>query len=326
MATITRYVNPASADGGDGTTNATSGANRAYASLNDWEGHEQQDLNTGNNIALVYCEGTEDSTQCTINGWTTSAADYIQIQSSAGHRHSGKWDDTKYHLVVNDRVFVNYEEYIRFDGLQINGVTSGVGLIYSGASNTGELRLSNSILKGGAYIFESGDADVVHKVWNCIGYGMESVFVNNANPIVVYNCTAIGCTVVGFRKQGTGTYTAINCLAKGNTYDFYADSGSFVASYCASSDTSADNWGGTGNHINHLFTFKDEGSYDYHLASDDVGAIDLGVSDPGSGLFSDDIDGVARGATWDIGADEYVAAAGLSISVSETFSLAEALD
>ena len=33
MATITRYVNTASTPGGDGTTNATSGANRAYASL-----------------------------------------------------------------------------------------------------------------------------------------------------------------------------------------------------------------------------------------------------------------------------------------------------
>jgi hypothetical protein len=40
----TRYVNVASTSGGDGTTNATAGANRAYASLSEWEDQRDADI------------------------------------------------------------------------------------------------------------------------------------------------------------------------------------------------------------------------------------------------------------------------------------------
>ena len=54
MAVITRYVNTASA-GGDGTTNAESGATAAYASLNAWEAAEATDLVTAGDSHIVYC-------------------------------------------------------------------------------------------------------------------------------------------------------------------------------------------------------------------------------------------------------------------------------
>jgi hypothetical protein len=45
--------------------------------------------------------------------------------------------------------------------------------------------------------------------------------------------------------------------------------------------------------------------------------VGTGTDDPGAGLYSDDITGTARTSVWDIGADEYVAAAGgLSIPVA----------
>jgi len=45
--------------------------------------------------------------------------------------------------------------------------------------------------------------------------------------------------------------------------------------------------------------------FNFHLGNSDTGAKGYGVSDPGSGLFSDDIDGETRSGSWDIGADDY---------------------
>lgn len=64
LAVINRYVNTASTAGGDGTTNATSGANRAWATLNEA-------LTTLDNAPLtddvtVFCSGsTADTTAIT---------------------------------------------------------------------------------------------------------------------------------------------------------------------------------------------------------------------------------------------------------------------
>jgi hypothetical protein len=77
----------------------------------------------------------------------------------------------------------------------------------------------------------------------------------------------------------------------------------------ASDDTSA---GGTNARTNQTFSFVDAANDDFHLLSTDTGAKDHGLTDPGSGLFSDDIDGQARSGTWDIGADEFVAATSAS--------------
>ena len=89
---ITRYVNAAST-GGDGTTNATSGATAAYASLSAAESAEQGDLSS---IGLVTfkCEGTtNDTTKVAFAGWTNSSAtDYIQIETSDTGIHDGTAD------------------------------------------------------------------------------------------------------------------------------------------------------------------------------------------------------------------------------------------
>ena len=55
--TITAYVNTASS-GGDGTTNNTSGATAAYASLNACLSARAKDLVTADEILLVKCTGS----------------------------------------------------------------------------------------------------------------------------------------------------------------------------------------------------------------------------------------------------------------------------
>jgi hypothetical protein len=85
-------------------------------------------------------------------------------------------------------------------------------------------------------------------------------------------------------------------------------SGTFAAGtdYNAFSNSSA-GYTVTGNshdRLSQTFSFIDEAGDDFHLASNDSGARNYGVNDPGSGLFSSDIDAQTRLGTWDIGADE----------------------
>ena len=42
--------------------------------------------------------------------------------------------------------------------------------------------------------------------------------------------------------------------------------------------------------------------------------IGVGTDDAGLGLYSDDIEGHTRTSTWDIGADEYIAAVGVTFT------------
>ncbi len=106
---ITRFINAAAAAGGNGTTNATAGANRAYSSLSEAEAAEQGDLSS---IGLVTfkCEGTtNDTAQLVISGWTNaSATDYIQIEASGTGIHDGTADSgyvlsrSSGHAIEND--------------------------------------------------------------------------------------------------------------------------------------------------------------------------------------------------------------------------------
>ncbi|MCK4946132.1 MAG: hypothetical protein KAS59_07710, partial [Alphaproteobacteria bacterium] len=66
---------------------------------------------------------------------------------------------------------------------------------------------------------------------------------------------------------------------------------------------------------------------DFHLASNDTGAKDLGtdLSDDTNLAFSDDIDGQARpgGASWDIGGDEYRVVASISSANNQNFFVSD---
>ena len=73
---------------------------------------------------------------------------------------------------------------------------------------------------------------------------------------------------------------------------------------------------------NVTFSFLDAGNDNYHLKSDDTGAIDHGTSGV-SGGFTTDIDNVARGATWDTGADEYAAGVSATVTGTATASITE---
>ncbi len=316
----------------------------AYTSLINWEAGRQADLVTGDLIEIAECYSMQDTTAVVINGWTTGAINYIKIYTPTAERHNGTYQTSKYYLNVSEAIAIAVQEdYVRVDGLQCQVTTTSVlkhGIMISGQTNVNNLIwISNNIFKGvisggngtdchGIYVYESNSAGSVVKVWNCIAYNwFNSTYPDNTSNhgfnntyglTTFYNCTAYKCGM-GFVKGSTYSTTAINCLSINNAVRAaYIDfSGTITQSYNISSDTTSD---GTGSIDSQGLTDVDfvnttAGSEDFHLQSTST-AIGVGTDNPGSGLYSDDIDGVARTSTWDIGADEYVAAGGLKIPVA----------
>jgi hypothetical protein len=136
----------------------------------------------------------------------------------------------------------------------------------------------------------------------------------NANSYA-YNCTIYGC-YYGFSCDGNATID--NILAYKNTINY--DDGFSINSTNNLSDDIQVNAPGNNPRNGVNVTFVDEYNKDFHLASNDTGAIGYGISDPANGLFLDDIDNQLRVGNWDIGADQYVYNESASISPSISLS------
>ncbi|MCR4301933.1 MAG: hypothetical protein NUV51_10010, partial [Sulfuricaulis sp.] len=305
-STNIRYVDPNSTTGGDGTTNALSGAARAYVSLSAWEAARQADLVTGDIIERVICSSDDagathaaDTTAFTITGWTTDATRYIQIESASSH--GGKWNANIYRLEVTNLHGLQFtEDYGYINGIQTKltitdhattrsafritgGATSGI--ILSRCIALGVISGTNTASAVG-YNYNGGTASSR----NCVAYD----FINGAETHYgwfmaagsVYNGTAYNCNV-GYARSA-GTPVATNCGAAACTTAFSA---TITQTTCSSSTP----------------TFINEGADDFHLASNDTTWIGQGTDL--SAIFTVDIDGETRptgAGTWDIGADEYV--------------------
>lgn len=308
-----------------------------YTSVSAAEAGEQRNLVTADEIAVLECYSFQDTAGVTINGFTTDATRYLKIYTPTAERHDGKWNSSKYRLEVSGTMGIAVrDEYVRIDGLQIQ-LTSSSGfnsaiVLQSIAAGGSDIRISNCIVAGvvsgtavsrGIYV---GDADItIAKIWNCIVYD----FINGTNNcpgiggyggnVDIFNCTVYNC-YRGILRQ-TDTVNVYNSAVFGNADDF---NGTFATiDYCASDDGDGTNavtpsdWD---------TVFEDITNRDFHLKSTDTDLIGAGTDDPGSGLFSDDIDAQARTSTWDIGADEFTSAAILlSASLSATGSQASSL-
>jgi hypothetical protein len=293
----------------------------------DWTGCTVGDLTCANvnKVAVAKIDGpwtSEDSTAVTLTGWTTDADNYIKIYTTAAARHNGKWDDdTKYRLIITGAhgIYIN-EGNVRIDGLQVSVTPSSYydGIVFqsTGTSNN-DFRVSNNIIKAinsaadwpaGIELWDSGSG--TFRAWNNIIYDFNYGTVNfgivmadNAGGYTgyVYNNTIHNC-IKGLARDA-GTFIAINNIVKGS-----GDTNAYVGTFSGSDYNATDGVDTTGqgahSRTSQTFKFVDETNDDFHLAPADTGARDYGVSNPGSGLFSTDIDRQNRGAPWDIGADE----------------------
>lgn len=310
-----RYVNTASTPGGDGTTNGTVGATRAYASLSEWEAARQGVLSE---IETVDCEGsTADTTSCTIDGSTTTASFYHRIRAATGHEAMMPWSTSRYRLSVNGNVLLMQDDHVRVERVQAETIdtSSNRTVFYMPNAN---IKCIKTFVRYGTsnqhvgYDFRNGG---IAENCVCIGNGVAAALgftsSSGSGTMTWYNCTAIGCGI-NFDFQGTTTVLK-NCLGHGATADATSD---YVGSFGAGSTNNASEdatAGGANARASQTFTFVNAAGGDYNLASGDAGAKDFGADLSGDATwpFSDDFNGVARpqGSAWDIGASEVAAAA-----------------
>ena len=320
-----KYIKP-SGQGGD------------YTTLAAWEA-QNLDLVTATAIENAIIDGDwtgiTDSTATSINGWTTNASYYINIYTTAAARHSGKWDSTKYRLSITgqyDTAIDNYADYVYITGLQISGSHAlwaryGINSASTGASTKFGIDKCIIVNFGGTGAYGIQVADAAGYIRNTIIYGSTNSFYYgiyfssvNAGTWVLNNVTVYNCSNKGiYPRYGSG-HSIENCVSMAGTQDFNYDfGGTGSINNNVSSDATADDAGGIGHLINktasNQFVSLTGGSEDFHVK--DTAADIYNTGKDLSGVFTDDIDGGTRSGTWDIGADEYVAAGGLSIPVAK---------
>jgi hypothetical protein len=285
-----------------------------------------------------------DTTALTIDGTTTDATRFWRWKAAAGNRHAGTWSTSAARLVVNGSfaaAATGSDDFTRFEGEQIqntadranNARVAEVSSIASGA----DVQFIGCILRGsGTGVATAVSAGIravlaagnVLRVRNCLIYDNgEGIIDPSGNSNVetdLYNNIIVDNSRNGIKFDNSNhTRRWKNNLSVFNTTADYAISGSGTNDYATnvSSDATSPDVGGRSK----TPTFVNRASDDYHLASSDTAAKDAGtdLSADATWPFSDDIDGVARSGTWDVGADEYVAS-GTAYTTNLTATIAPA--
>ena len=301
-----------------------------YSSLAKWESDQQRDLVALNQIAVAKIEGTwtnSETTTLTIDGWTTSPNNYIKIYTDSGARHNGKWDMTKYRLVVSAPwlgVIRDLEGNIRIEGLQIENTADKTGNVSGINANSnqsiGEHYFSHNLIRStgigvGSATTDPGigiDMTVIGgttvKVYNNIIYNFGSgITYDYGEPTdgAIYNNTVIDSDSTGIWL--VGSIANNNLYVKNNLVQGTATNYNLIYIQGSSNNLSEDATSMDASYRNKTVAFIDSANKDFHLASSDTSAKDSGVDLSADVYlsFSDDIDSQSRSGTWDIGADEY---------------------
>ena len=247
-------------------------------------------------------DATDTTSYVTIDGWTTSADNYLKIftpylssEVGASQRHNGTWGNGYRRtngIAIKD-------SYVRLDGLS-NKVTTVNWTeqpynIYD--TNGGELYISNSYGEtvGNGYTsaylvaYVMGEPSTV-RIWNSIGVTNSSdtgdgnsVFIMNDSEATVYlyNNTAINKANTGTTK---GYYSMSSAYAEiANCIGFSSSSSDFIGDWdvvrnSISFDNTVNNWAGPGNIADVIVEFVDMDNNDFRLAGSDTVARDYGAN------------------------------------------------
>ncbi len=304
------------------STYGGAGQGRDYTSLDTWEAATGNDLVTAEQSEVLECYADESSFDDHFSNTTgaTTNASYYRIVRPAGTKGEASWQGhngtpntgVKFDSTIDDDVFFIFEDYTSIEDIIATMHISGSGDKYGFITDisTDGNRFVGCIVdnpvntaSGNANgIAISADGGRKQYAINCIVIGADDSYListssgGGSEVNYVYNCVSIDASDQGFRFVG-GTATAINCLSTGSTtadFDNEGDNTDLTGSKNnASGDATAV---GTDPRIDQAFTFVSSGNDDYHLASNDVGAREVGfdLSADGGYAFDDDIDWQTR--------------------------------
>lgn len=294
-----------------------------YNDLQVWEDAKDGDLvtETRQETAELYNDDGDIEYFFQIGGSTTNGTYYMKIEGATGERYnsdnnigvgSGGQHETMAVVATEGaewRIMDIWDNYTVLDGFLIehDGGTRGGVYIEDGTTNT---TISNMFFDGvagnaeGLVHDKSGETtNVIYNSFvDCTGSGV-GISTDLSSSITVYNSTITGCST-GLMSYNVASY-AYNVVSVDNTTDFGTGfSGSWAGTNNASEDGTAPDTGEvTISTMTDEFVDVTAGAEDYSIktGSNLIGA---GTDNPGSGIYSDDIDEEARTSTWDIGIDE----------------------
>lgn len=310
------YVDPGSAPGGDGSNWAL-----AYDSLQDAITGLAKDLDTANEQMIIHLRatgGTADTTAASADGFTTSVTDYYTIQVDPADRaNTGIYSTDHYRIELSSsasNALDILDNHVRVYGLQLKPDT-GMGLRVANVDAGSAIYLSHLIVQGNAssnHGINSVDADSTIYIWDTLVYNItqnfRSAYIIENGTTNIYNSTAVD-SYYGYRETG-GTLALYMALASDCTDDY---NGTIDGDHNAS--TNADAPGTNAHNVTRGVEFE---FVNYAGDNFNIDASFDGTTDASGGLVTDGIRGNARSGTFDIGMDEYGAAAGSDTSPLES--------
>ncbi len=306
------------------TVDSGSGASGDYASLNALESAQDQDLTDGGGdtytaTCITTGDFAIDSSNATFIGWTTGVANWIKIAAGGGHEGSKTgWSTSKYRLEVNGTCLEMYENYMYVENLQIRSVANEGICIYNEALDAGNHHYLYGILIDGngaalnCIVFN--DSDAIVSMYNDIvcntGAGnIVAINILASTTVDILNCIVANHGDEGINRGG-GTVTVKNTAVFGIAMGGGDFVGTITVDHCASDDGDGTNarapsggdWANEyAGHASNNFTLTTGGNCEGG-----------GTDNPGSGLYSTDIDGDAYTSTWSIGVDAKTVAGGVA--------------
>ncbi|MBA4387785.1 MAG: hypothetical protein C0404_07380, partial [Verrucomicrobia bacterium] len=246
-----------------------------------------------------------------IAGWKTSISHMIKIRAAQGHRHNGTLSLTQATGFTlrnsgNTAVVMISPDYVvchvQLEGLCLYSSSSASPVVTTSQHSS----MRECVVRGGSAGLETNvrvESDVV----NCVFYDQAQrgigIDIDAGKNLNVFNSTFCGSPygIYRMRSDMSSVLNVANCLMKCSTAGIVSI-GAVSVNYTATSDATADDFGGAGNRINQTFKFMNEAADDFHLAADDMGAKDRGSS---AVMVLADVDGDNRmDGLPDIGADE----------------------
>lgn len=291
-----------------------------YTSVTAWEAAVQGDLVTADQIQQGVIYDVNPTAVLTIDGSTTDATRYMTLTVDSAYRHAGKWDTAKQNFQASstDAIIIINDDYTRISYVQVKNTHATNGGSAVKSSNTG-CYAEQVVCVGTAGAFNHG-VELASAATNCVLNNVvahtcqNGISVGSGTGTVISNCTTVANRRAGLSSASSAALAVKNHYSGGNTSFNYVEGGSAnIASWTfttsMSSNTESTETGLTNSiaYTTANFTNVTAASEDLHLVSGSA-LIDQGTDL--SGAFTVDIDGVTRTGTWDIGADEYVAAGG----------------
>jgi len=248
---VTRYVNTASTAGGDGTTNGTAGANRAFESMQA-AATALVALNALDDVEILCCGLAADTSAPYFSGVYVQPGFtlYIRGNPTDPHgAHQGIYSADRYRLAVagasGDGIAFTSTTQQQFVVSRLQSLCDNAGggneaiYVSPGVLHASTILVERCILRSvnGSYIvyIRGGTVLLINDVITTSGTAWMAVYAHAGAPTVgIYN-SVISTNGAG---QGvvvaTGATSVVNCSVFDNTDDF---TGAFAAiDHCASDD------------------------------------------------------------------------------------------